>query len=143
MENNNIISVDFKHNKNDEYTEIAKKCINTPTPTTPMYNTTSYTNNDNRDSYVNCTFYEWSRIDDKHRKFEKESQVIDFLKQSNIIIDEDDMYAIKHKYMLFMTCVPGENRLLISQSYYGLQNLLEEAYKKKGISVPKSYYSNI
>lgn len=146
-----IISVDFKHNKNTEYTTLAKKCINTPSVTSPMYNGSSYyssynsgtTENNNYDGYINCTFYEWSRIDDKHRKFDRESQLFKFLEESKIVLDEGDKYTIRHKYMLFMTCIPGENRLLISASFYGLQNMLEEAYKKKGLSVPKSFYSTL
>lgn len=140
-----VVSVDFKHNKNTEYTTIAKKCINTPSITAPMYNGGSYytSNNKDFDGYINCTFYEWSRIDDKYRKFERESQLFKFLEESNIILDDDDKYAIKHKYMLFITCIPGENRLLISASFYGLQNMLEEAYKKKSLSVPKSFYSTL
>ena len=142
-----VVSVNFRHNKNTEYTTLAKKCINTPS-TTPMYSSSYYSNSHNSnasnstmDGYINCTFYEWSRIDDKNRKFTRESELFKFLEESKITLTDDDKHSIKHKYMLFITCIPGENRLLISASFYGLQNMLEEAYKKKGLSVPKSFYS--
>ena len=144
-----VVSVNFRNNKNTEYTTLAKKCINTPS-TTPMYSSSYYSNSHNSnasnstmDGYINCTFYEWSRIDDKTRQFFNMKELKDFIKECDIVLDKEDEDRIKRGYTWFITCVPGERTLIISTTFYGLQCLLETAYKNKNLNVPKSYYSTL
>lgn len=145
-----ILSLDLKHNKNVEYRTLAKKCIDSPSVSNSgTY--ASYTsptgyyggNSQSTINHINCTFYEWSRIDGTTRKFNDEESLYKFLSESKIDVTNEDRYSIRSKYMLFITCIPGENRLLISSSYYGLQNMLENCYKEKKLSVPKTFYSTL
>lgn len=146
-----IKKVDLRHNKYSECRESAMKCIeNNPYG----YSTTSYsgygnnsynyasTLSDDKNS-INCKFYEWSRIDDKTRQFFNMKELKDFFKECDIVLDKEDEDRIKRGYTWFITCTPGEKTLIISTTFYGLQCLLETAYKNKNLNVPKSYYSTL
>lgn len=105
---------------NRRFKALFEKYISSSHTTTTSYSSYPYNTN-----YRNIYFYEWGNIANTAKRFESVDGFIDFLKECNLTLTNEQREILENNSWCYATCVPRRNILMLSDKYVALKDKYE------------------
>lgn len=95
------------------------------------YDSGFYSDSYYHSDYCAIYFYEWSSMDGNQHKFYSYSNFYRYCDDNGIKVSDSDKETMRGYSVVYATCIPGKNELMMASTSYGLQSLLDVFNEKE------------